>query len=260
MGVAALADNSFILSLATWAWSEDPSPLVTPTTCLESLPFLTTPCLSRFLARGIGIAIIVTSCINKAPILRNILKSKSVAGLSVGGTYGEVILYSNAAFYNILRGNPFTAYGETFMVLLQTMIVVASMWIFEPKLRGASMVLALLTYGVYLFVVFQVLTPDTQFILMVVNPVVLVYSRGAQIVENFSNKQTGAQSIATTSMNLCGSAVRIVTTIKEVGWDLHILRSYGTSVVLNTILFAQIIMYKANTEKFLASLKGKKKE
>ena len=113
MGVGSLAENSYVLSLAGWAWSEDPSPLVTPETCVESLPFLTTPCFARLLAKAIGIFIIVTSCINKAPVLRNILKSKSGAGLSVGGSYGEVILYSNAAFYNILRGNPFTAYGET---------------------------------------------------------------------------------------------------------------------------------------------------
>ena len=46
----------------------------------------------------------------------------------------------------------------------------------------------------------KVLTPDTQFILMVMNPVVLVSSRGAQIRENYVNKQTGAQSIATVSV------------------------------------------------------------
>lgn len=95
---------------------------------------------------------------------------------------------------------------------------------------------------------------------MVYNPVVLVCTRGAQIRANYNNKQTGAQSIATTCMNLAGSLVRIATTIKEVGWDFHILRSYGTSVTLNAILFTQIMMYKSNTEKFLKSLREKKAE
>lgn len=100
-----------------------------------------------------------------------------------------------------------------------------------------------------------VLTPNTYYILMVYNPIVLVSTRGAQIGENYVNKQTGAQSLATTAMNLLGSLVRIVTTIKEIGFDFHILRSYGASVTLNTILFAQIWMYKANTEQFLEDLK-----
>lgn len=95
---------------------------------------------------------------------------------------------------------------------------------------------------------------------MVYNPIVLVGTRGAQIRENYVNKQTGAQSIATISMNLAGSMVRIATTIKEIGFDFHILRSYGTSVLLNSILFAQIMMYRSNTELFLEGLRDKKKE
>mmetsp|Transcript_17314 Transcript_17314/g.27180 ORF Transcript_17314/g.27180 Transcript_17314/m.27180 type:complete len:96 (-) Transcript_17314:89-376(-) len=95
---------------------------------------------------------------------------------------------------------------------------------------------------------------------MVYNPLVLCTTRGAQIYENYNNKQTGAQSIATTGMNLAGSAVRIATTIKEVGWDFHILRAYGTSVFFNVILCTQIMMYMKNTEKFLKSLDEKKKD
>ena len=49
----------------------------------------------------------------------------------------------------------------------------------------------------------------------------------------------------------------MATTIKEVGWDMHILRSYGISVCLNAILFGQIVAYKANTEKLFASKKKK---
>lgn len=94
---------------------------------------------------------------------------------------------------------------------------------------------------------------------MVYNPIVLVSTRGAQIRANYENKQTGAQSIATIAMNLVGSLVRIATTIKEIGFDFHILRSYGASVTLNAILFAQILMYRATTEKFLGDLKKKKK-
>lgn len=104
-----------------------------------------------------------------------------------------------------------------------------------------------------------VLTPETYYILMIYNPIVLLYSRGSQIIANHTQKHTGAQSLATTGMNLAGSLVRIATTIKEVGWDFHILRSYGVSVTLNFILLGQILSYRANTDTFLKSLMEKKK-
>jgi hypothetical protein len=152
---ALLADNGIIHTLATWIWESDPSPLVSPKICVDSLPLLSSPCLSRLVAKGIGIGIIFSSCINRAPVIRNILQSKSVAGLSVAASYGEVILYSNAAFYNILRGNPFTAYGETLSVLLQTMVVISLIWAYEPKIGKLNIVATLAAYLMYLVVVFQ---------------------------------------------------------------------------------------------------------
>lgn len=151
--VMGLADNSFILSLATWVWGSDPA--VTPESCLDSIPYLSAPCFSRLLAKAIGVGIIFASCLNKAPIIRNILSMGSVAGLSVAAVYGDVILYSNAAFYNILQGNPFSAYGETFTLMLQCFVVVALVWRYEPNLGVNDKILPVAGYCVYLFVVFQ---------------------------------------------------------------------------------------------------------
>ena len=148
--MGALAENPLLISAATWIWGDEGS-----TTCLDSLPYFPPGCLSQLLSKGIGIGIILSSCINKAPVLRNIIQSKSVAGLSVAGSYGEVIMYSNAAFYNILKGHPFTTYGETFMVLIQTFLVVNLIWYFDSKIVAGNKVLALAVYCLYLFVVFQ---------------------------------------------------------------------------------------------------------
>lgn len=64
-------------------------------------------------------------------------------------------MYSNAAFYNLRRGNPFTAYGETFMVMIQTLIVVVMIWMYgEKKVGIGDVVVVLGGYIVYLFVVF----------------------------------------------------------------------------------------------------------
>lgn len=171
-------------------------------------------------------------------------------------------MYSNAAFYNLRRGNPFTAYGEVFMVMLQTVMVVIMIWMYGEDTRRSTVAVVCAAYVVYLIVVFYVLTDDTLYVLMVYMPIVLLTSRGSQILANHQQKQTGAQSLATTGMNLTGSLIRTVTTIKEVGWDLHILRSYGVSISLNMILFVQIVLYRENTKRVLedATMKKEKKE
>lgn len=154
--------NPHVQSFATWAWGSD------RTNCLESLPLLTRPCLGRLIAKGIGICIILASCVNKAPVIRNLIKSgSSVTGLSLMAMYGEIILYSNAAFYNVLRDNPFSAYGETLTVLLQTMIVVLLLLYYESSrkeeennsgllmmMMRKDVIFALLAYCAYLYVVF----------------------------------------------------------------------------------------------------------
>jgi hypothetical protein len=141
MATIALVENPHVISLANWAWggggwfvSSSTSDNATEVAvdqahyCLESLPHLPPSCLSRLLAKVVGVCIVLTSCANKAPVINNIVRSNSVSGLSLTSIYGEIILYSNASLYNILRGNPFSAYGETFTVLLHTMIVAALFW------------------------------------------------------------------------------------------------------------------------------------
>lgn len=261
-----LSDMPFIVALAEWVWGSNSDPSVSASQCLSTIPlplltFGAMPCLSALIAKAVGVAILWGSLFNKAPVMANIWNAQSVASMAVGAAYGEVIMYSNSGWYNVLRGNPFTAYGETMIVLVQTLAIVGLIWRFRDPVVGVGHVaMAVAGYAVYLYIVFQVLTPDTYYMMMAYNLPVLIYSRGAQISANYSAKQTGAQSQLTTMLNLVGSAVRVFTTIQEVGWDFNILRAYGLSIGLNAVLLAQIVVYRANTDKFLKELKDKKKD
>mmetsp|Transcript_10945 Transcript_10945/g.16510 ORF Transcript_10945/g.16510 Transcript_10945/m.16510 type:complete len:256 (-) Transcript_10945:267-1034(-) len=252
--------EDIILRLAEWAWGSDPSPEVSPEICLGMLYSFTipsVPCLSGLITKVIGIAIITGACLNKAPIVFNILSSKSVAGLSSKAAYSETLLFSNAAFYGFLRGNPFTAYGETLIMTVQAMGICFLIW----KFRGVTMRevgLAFMVYVLYLTLVFEVLPKEYYFLLQTVNWPILLYSRGSQIYENMTLKHTGNQAIITHFMNFFGSFIRILTTIKEVGWDMVLLSGYGISVFLNITLLTQCVMYMKNTKAYFEELKKKK--
>jgi len=88
-----LLDVPLVMAVARWVWGDDDAKNVSPEACVEGFPFLMAPgCWTRLLAKGVGVGIIVLSCLNKAPIMRNILKSKSTAGLSRASVYGETIV------------------------------------------------------------------------------------------------------------------------------------------------------------------------
>ena len=76
-------------------------------------------------------------------------------------------MYSNAAFYNYLRGNPFTAYGETMSLVFQTWVIVGLIFWFrgsgdDDKIGIGHMTFIFAGYLMYLFVVFQGITFQLQ--------------------------------------------------------------------------------------------------
>jgi hypothetical protein len=86
----------------------------------------------------------------------------------------------------------------------------------------------------------------------------MLYARGSQIMETWQIQHTGAQSILTTSLNLVGGMLRILTTIKEVGWDMAVLSGFLLSAFMNGVMFLQYWYYLRNTKKFVKELKEKK--
>jgi mannose-P-dolichol utilization defect protein 1 len=64
-------------------------------------------CAKAVISKALGYVIVVAAAILKLPIVINILKSKSVSGLSTKSLYLENTLYVCHFFYNFLRGSPF---------------------------------------------------------------------------------------------------------------------------------------------------------
>ena len=239
-----------VVALAIWLWGEDQ-------TCLDAFPFMPMDCWSALAAKGIGIAIILASCLNKAPIMRNILAARSVEGLSRFSFYGDALVYANGSFYGLLEGHPFTAFGENVALLIQTLLIVALVWRYS-KVSAMEKGLVALFATCYVLGVNYVLPSHLHSLLMASITPVYLYARGLQIWETFRAQHTGAQSIVSIAMSLVGSIIRILTTLKEVGMDWAVLGNYSLGVVLNGTCFAQYYYYRRNTERFLQEQQSKK--
>jgi PQ loop repeat len=254
-----LLDIPIVMAFATWVWGDDKN--VSPTFCVENLFSFDSDCWTRLIVKGLGIAIILGACLNKAPVMINIWQAKSTSGLSSTAVYGETLVYANAACYGLLSGHPITAYGENLALFVQSLIIVYLMW--EYSAPPASLLergIVNLIVAVYIVLLITTLPKSYYYLLMTSIMPVLFYSRGSQILETYRCQHTGAQSIVTNTMNLVGGLIRILTTIKEVGWDMAILGSYSLSCTLNLIVFLQFFYYRKNTVLFLSNLQSKKKK
>ena len=85
-------------------------------------------------------------------------------------------------------------------------------------------------------------------------------ARGSTVLEAFRLKHMGSNALLTHCMNFVGSSIRIMTTIKEVGWDMAMLSGYFLSVAINGIIIIQFFLYQENTAAFLQEQQKKKKE
>jgi mannose-P-dolichol utilization defect 1 len=253
-----LLEIPLVMSMASWIWGEDPA--VTPDLCIELAPTMSSACWSALVVKGIGIAIIVGACMNKAPIILNILKSKSTEGLSRGSIYGEQILYMNAFFYGMLEGHPITAYGETGAMAIQNAVLVLMSWNFASGNGVSFLERGLVAFGAlaYLVVVTSFLTKNMYYLLTVSTWPIMLYAKGTQIYTTAQVKHMGSQSIITSSMNVVGGVLRLATTLKEIGFDVTLLAGVFIGLLLNAIPVGQHFYYRKNTEEFLRKLDAKK--
>ena len=60
-------------------------------------------------------------------------QAKSLVGLAPASIYADVFLFATSVIYHVLKRNPIRAYGESVIVLLQTMVMVGLLWRFGTE-------------------------------------------------------------------------------------------------------------------------------
>ena len=76
-------------------------------------------------------------------------------GLSEMSFYTEVPLVTTHVVYNYLQANPFRSYGETCIILVQNLILVALLWYYmKPKPSVGKITSVILTFASVAFISF----------------------------------------------------------------------------------------------------------
>lgn len=252
-----LSTLPLVMPLAAWIWEGSEA---SPEVCVSEIPFLSSECFSQLVAKALGVLIILGSCVNKVPLIMNMMNSKSAAGISRNSLYGEALVYACGVLYGFLFQYPFSSYGENASLLVQNFILIGMAWdLSSTPIKLQEKALAIGGFGSFSIYVLYFLPGDFRYLLMSATWPVMLYARGSQILETHRVKHTGNLSIVTTSMSLVGATIRIGTTMQETG-DLVILAGYLLSFGLSLIMFIQYFLYMKQTKKLFEEAKAKKKE
>jgi len=225
--------------------------------CFESLVvdlnFADTVCLKFAVSKALGLGIVVGSSLVKLPQVVKIFNSSSAEGISFVGILLELLAISFSGAYSFRNNFPFSAYGESVFLAIQTTLIGSLVVAFtRGKLQG------LLFSALYVGAVWALVQPATPAAVLwygqAANIPMILLGKLIQIVTNFRNGHTGQLSAVTSFLLSLGAIARIFTSIQETGDNIIIL-TYICSSVVNTIIALQVIMYWNKTSEALVAKK-----
>jgi len=225
--------------------------LMTPQ-CFESLvvdlDFSNVPCIKMLVSKALGLAIVVGSSLVKLPQVVKIGQSGSADGISFMGVLLELVAITFSGGYAFTSNFPFSSYGESVFLALQTAAIGVLVVAFT---RGKLQ--ALLFGALYTGVAWALLTPSiTPAIVLwygqAANIPMILLGKFIQILTNFKNGHTGQLSAITVFLLALGAIARIFTSVQETGDNLVIL-TYVCSSVVNSIIALQVLFYWNSTSK-----------
>ncbi|GAB5372523.1 hypothetical protein AAMO2058_001672900 [Amorphochlora amoebiformis] len=199
------------------------------------------------LSRAMGYTLMCGSFLLEVPQIVKILVARSAEGISAASRYWFVPLYTSAIIYHILEGYPFSCYGENVVILIQNLVIVALVWFYQKT--GLKEVISVCGGFCALTAIQWHLPGSIRSVLIYANIPCLVGAYVPQIVENQKNKDIGQLSLSPAYFKCVGCAMRLFTTLTQIGRDPALIASFGFSFVLNIILIVQGFMYRKPNRK-----------
>lgn len=192
--------------------------------------------------------------LNLLSLSLTVIKSGTAEGLSLSSYVFETLSYGITLAYSHTSQFPFSTYGENFFLTLQNLVI--SLLIIatssgadpsstnpdaSPFLPISSLALLTILLGGLSALPLAPLPLLAQLQLFLALPLSLL-SKLAQIQSNFRAQSTGQLSSFAVFAQLLGGAVRIYTSLAEVG-DLAVAAGFIGAFVLNLVLIAQVYTY-----------------
>lgn len=198
-------------------------------------------CFKFTLSKGLGFGIILGSILVKLPQILKIVNNKSGEGINLLSVTLDLCAITIYLSYNYVKAFPFSAWGDSSFLAVQTVAIAALVLFYNKKL--VQSILYIVAYYGITFILAGGLTPvSVLWTLQGFNIPILVISKLLQAHTNYQNGNTGQLSAVTLLLLFLGSVARIFTSIQETG-DNMVIITHSASAFVNSILVVQLLYY-----------------
>lgn len=198
-------------------------------------------CNKMLLSKVLGYAILIGSLLVKFPQIVKIKWNKSGVGVSVLAESIMLAAIFGSMAYGYTSEFPLSAYGDSFFLFIQTILVILLVLYYQRKYTVAATYLVLC--GLFTVLMFRKLIPSYMVGgLAGLSLVLSLISRLWQSFCIYQARSTGNLSAITMLMLFFGSIARIFTSIQETG-DPTLIWTYILNSLANSLLLFQLGYY-----------------
>lgn len=194
-------------------------------------------------ARSLGFLVGAGGATMYSPIIYKVIEAKSANGLSLSTVCAQLLGYSCAVAYSYNRGFPVSTYVETIFLTIQSAILMTlALWFDKTPNILAAAIGGVFYVALAAYVFFKGPPIALLAVLQGSATVLLTGALVPQILRNWRQKNSGQWSLFTAGLSVAGNAIRVFTTL-QLTRDPLLLSGFVFGLTLNSILFAQIILY-----------------
>lgn len=207
----------------------------------STLNYILGACFKSTLSKCLGFGIILGSILVKLPQILKIIKSKSGEGINIISVTLDLCAITIYLAYNYVKNFPFSAWGDSTFLAVQTSLIAALVLYFQR--RQVQAIGYILVYVVLTYILAGGITPlHILWTLQGFNIPILLAGKLAQAYTNYKNGSTGQLSAITLFLLFFGAVARIFTSIQETG-DNMVIMTHSFSAFANGVIVFQLLYY-----------------
>lgn len=204
----------------------------------------------KWLARLLGYAVITGSTMYKLPQIMRIHRARSARGISLLTASLDTANYLFSGAYSFAHHHPISGYGENVPQLVSICIIILQILRYEYGARatflaacGCTMVAA--TVAICFAPILLGARIGNALLRSLKASTMAMSLTGTlpQIIQNWKARSAGELSLATSSLGLLGSWVRMYTVLRQLAGDGTMVAAQSVSVLSNSLLVLQIAAY-----------------
>ena len=191
-------------------------------------------------ARLLGYLMTLGSLLLYSPMILQVVRSRSGAGLSATSWTMSAFGFAGALVYQASCGYPINTYGELIALTIQSVALLVLILAYDRKVQASTLTAGTVAFGAAIFALITRAPRALLRVLQAVSGSMLAVAILPQLYLNFQSRTCGWSRISAL-LSTGGNSIRIYTTL-SITKDKLVLAGFIAGFTLNLVLLTQTIV------------------